>query len=220
MENHERIRTSAILTQADVAFLAGLAAKTVRNWSKPGSKRGPIITQARRGYGRTPPTVPLVGLSEAVVAKELRGNGIGPHKVAAIVTEARTADPLAFARPFYTDGTDLFHLLNQELERVKDGQLALREVFADYLHKVNFDHDGVMESFTIVGDDESPAKIVIDPRFSAGRPIIERTATPVFAILDEISGGDDWSWIAEDFRLQISEVRYVADHRDLLAPVA
>lgn len=220
MENHERIRTSAILTHADVAYLAGLAPTTVRNWSMPKSKRAPIITQARRGYGRTPPTVPLIGLSEAMVAKELRGSGIGPRKVATIVTEAKAADPLAFARQFYTDGTDLFHVLNEELERVKDGQLALREVFANYLHKVNFDHDGVMESFTILGGDESPAKIVIDPRFSAGRPIIERTATPVFAVLDEIAGGDDWKWIAEDFRLRLPEVKYVADHGELLAPVA
>ncbi|WP_122940947.1 DUF433 domain-containing protein [Brachybacterium sp. EE-P12] len=220
MDQHDRIRTSAILTHADVAHLAGLPARTVRNWSKPGKNRGPVITQGARGYGAEPPTVPLIGLSEAAVAKELGGRGIGPRKVAAIITEAKAADPLAFARRFYTDGTDLFRMLHDELERVKDGQFALRDVFDDFLKRVNFGGDDVMESYTVLGGDDAPTRIVIDPRFSAGRPIIERTATPVFALLDEIEGGDDRRWIAEDFGLELAEVSYVADHREFLAPVA
>lgn len=221
MDNHERIQTSAILTQADIAHLAGLPRRTVRQWSLAGTNRPPLITQGRRrGHGANPPTIPLLGLSEASVAKELREQGIGPRKVTSIVTDARAADPLVFARRFYTDGTDLFQMIHEELERVKDRQLAIREVFQDYLRRVNFGADGVMESFTVVGEDDSPVKIVIDPRFSAGRPIIERTATPVFAVLDLLAGGDDRRWIAEDFGLELEEVSYVADHREFLAPVA
>lgn len=220
MDQHSRISTSAILTESDVAHLVGLPRAAVRRWSQPGKHRSPIISQGTPGRGASRPTIPLIGLCEATAAKSLKDRGIGSRKVASIITDARAVDPLAFARDFYTDGTDVFRAIRDELERIKDGQFALRDVFQDSLRRLNFDTSGVMESYTIAGGDSDPAKIVIDPRFSAGRPIIERTGTPVFAILSLLGGGEARHSIAQDFGLDIGEVSFVDDHRQFLAPVA
>ena len=155
-------------------------------------------------------------LAESAVDTSLVQRGPEPTTLAVVTLERDSSARYSF----YTDGTDLFRMLHDELERVKDGQFALRDVFDDFLKRVNFGGDDVMESYTVLGGDDAPTRIVIDPRFSAGRPIIERTATPVFALLDEIEGGDDRRWIAEDFGLELAEVSYVADHREFLAPVA
>lgn len=222
MEQHERIARSAILTQADLAHLVGLAPRTVKSWCMRRNARPPLITQARKGYGATPPTIPLLGLSEAAAMKQLqRDHGIGPRRLAAVVTAAKDRDPLAFAREgFFTDGTDIFWQNLDGLERIRDKQQALREAFGEFLKHVSFDSDGVMESYVVTGERGSGPHTMIDPRYSAGRPILGLSGAPVFAVLDAIESGENWTVIAEDYGVDMDEVRHVADHRERLAHVA
>lgn len=218
LTNSERVRTSAILTQKDVAHIVGLPLRSVQAWSRRTKSGAPLITQGRRGNGPTPPTIPLIGLSEATVLQQLSERGVPARRFGRAVREAKESDPMFFARnDVYTDGTDFFRQFDGDLERLRDGQFALRDVFGDFLRRVVFD-DGVMQAFRLNPDDDVP--VIIDPRFSAGRPILRRTGTPVFAVLSAIEAGERWDLITEDYPVEMSEVKYVADHRTELAPVA
>lgn len=216
----ERVTTSSILTKADVAHLVGLPADAVHRWSaRNASGRPSIITQGRRGHGPNPPTIPLLGLSEASLMKHLTTElKKGPRKVASAVRDAKDDDPYCFAHEgFYTDGTDTFLSYLGGFERTKDRQRAIREVLAPYLRKLNFT-DGVLQAFTV---EELPSdRVVIDPRYRSGRPFLESSGVPVFTILDEIEDDVTPAQIAADFDIAEEVVRDVKRFRRHLAPVA
>lgn len=219
MDDLERISASAILTRSEVAHILDLPTAKVRRWSEPGSKRPPLLTRAPRGFGANPPTIPLLGLSEAAAMKHLvEERKASPQRLARIVTAAKERDPLAFAREgFFTDGTDIFHLLDGQLERTKDQQQTLREVLGPFLRRVNF-QNGVMQSFVVR---ELPsANVIIDPRFASGRPIVDGDGTPIYAILDELEEGAKAGQIADDFGLPEQVVADVRRNRRWLAPIA
>lgn len=219
MDDLERISTSAILTRSEVAHILDLPTAKVRRWSEPRAKRPPLLTRAPRGFGANPPTIPLLGLSEAAAMKYLvEQRSLTPQRLARVVTAAKEQDPLAFAREgFFTDGTDIFHLLDDQLERTKDQQQTLREVLGPFLRRVNF-QDRIMQSFVVR---ELPsANVIIDPRFASGRPIVDGDGTPIYAILDELEEGAKAGQVAEDFGLPEKVVADVRRNRRWLAPVA
>lgn len=219
MDDLERISTSAILTQSEVAHILELRPAKVRRWSEPAAKRPPLLTRAKRGFGANPPALPLLSLSEAAAMKYLvEDRKVSPQRLAKIMTAVKEKDSLAFAREgFFTDGTDIFHLLDGSLERTRDRQQALRDVLGPFLKKVNF-RNGQMESYTV--RELRTANVIVDPRFSSGRPILEGDGTPIFAILDELSGGATAPQVAEDFDLDEQVVADVRNDQRWLAEIA
>lgn len=216
----ERVATSSILTRSDVAHLVGLPPETVRRWSSRSAAGKPsLITQGRRGYGPNPPTTPLLGLSEASLMKHMTiETKKGPRKIASAVRDAKEHDPACFAHEgFYTDGTDTFQAYLGGLERTKDQQRAFKEVLAPYLRKMNFT-GGLLQSYIVK---ELPSdRVIIDPRYRSGRPFLESSGMPVFAILAEIKGQTKLEEIADEFDVSLEVVRDVRRNHRELAPVA
>lgn len=220
MDVLERVATSSILTKQDVAQLVHLNIDTVRKWSARGSAGRPsLITQGRRGYGPNPPTVPLLGLSEASLMKHLvEDRKVGPRKLGSAVRDAKEEDPYAFAyEDFYTDGTEIFVELLGGMERLRDRQRTLKEVLAPFARKINF-QGGLMTSFTVA--EMGSTRVIIDPRFRSGRPYLEDSGVPVFTILDELGGDLRVEQIASDFDISKEAVLDVRKHRRELAPIA
>lgn len=220
MDNLERVATSSILTKGDVAHLVHLKVDTVRKWSMRSSTgRPPLITQGRRGYGPNPPTIPLLGLSEASLMKHLvEDRKIGPRQLGNAVRGAKEEDPYAFAyEDFYTDGTEIFVELLGGMERLRDRQRTLREVLEPFARKINF-KGGLMSSFTVA--EMGSTRVIIDPRYRSGRPYLEDSGVPVFTILDELAGDTRAEQIASDFEISKEAVLDVRKHRRELAPIA
>lgn len=82
------------------------------------------------------------------------------------------------------------------------GQLAWDELIGPVLEEFEYEHEGIAIRWRLAGAD-SP--IIIDPRLSFGAPSVR--GTPTWIIKGRFDAGESDSAIADDFRLEVSEVR-------------
>jgi uncharacterized protein (DUF433 family) len=114
-----------------------------------------------------------------------------------------------------TDGLNLFVERYGELINVsQDGQRAMKEILGVYLRRIERDARGLpaklfpftraTESREAPGSD--PRVVVMNPAISFGRPVIIGTGIPVSSIYERYKAGDSVAELAQDFRLEISEI--------------
>jgi len=82
------------------------------------------------------------------------------------------------------------------------GQLAWDELIGPVLEEFDYEHEGIAVRWHLAG---AGVPIVIDPRVSFGAPSVR--GTPTWIIKGRYDAGESDSAIAEDFRLEISDVR-------------
>jgi len=113
--------------------------------------------------------------------------------------ELDTEHPLA-DQQMSTDGTDLFIDLYGKLVTVSlDGQMAIREVIAEHLDRIERNPRGVaIRLFPFSGRPEARA-VVIDPMLKFGRPCISGTGIPTDIIAGRFQAGDTIEEIAADY---------------------
>lgn len=105
---------------------------------------------------------------------------------------------------FQTDGVNLFveqfgGLLNVSLT----GQLALKEVFYQFLSRIERDPSGLpikLFPFTRNFDINSPRIVVIDPRISFGRPVLIETGIPTIILAERYKAGESINELAIDYQ--------------------
>jgi uncharacterized protein (DUF433 family)/DNA-binding transcriptional MerR regulator len=84
-----------------------------------------------------------------------------------------------------------------------DGQLAWDEIIGPVLEEFDYEHEGIAVRWHVAGS-ELPM-IIIDPRISFGAPSVR--GTPTWIIKGRYDAGESDSAIAEDFRLEVADVR-------------
>jgi uncharacterized protein (DUF433 family) len=112
---------------------------------------------------------------------------------------------------FRTDGVGLFiEHYGRLIEASADGQQVLRQVVEAHLERLEWENMTVarLYPFTRARDIHSPRSIVIDPRYSFGRPVLAKSHISTEVIFDRYSAGESHDELAEDYgceKLDIEE---------------
>lgn len=104
---------------------------------------------------------------------------------------------------FQTDGIDLFvEKMGSLIGATQEGQIQMREIIRDRLKRVHRDPKGVPEKivlFPAPRDKAGSADVVIDPRLSFGRPVLDRLGVRTAILAERFDAGDDIDVLAREY---------------------
>ncbi len=123
-----------------------------------------------------------------------------------------SSHPLA-DHDFETDGVDLFvQKLGDFINVSRGGQLAMREMFAIYLNRIERDEQGLARQLfpftrtSTSGHAADPKIVAINPRIAFGKPVIAGTGIPTSVIAERYKAGESIFEIADDYGREQIEV--------------
>lgn len=107
-----------------------------------------------------------------------------------------------------TGGQVFLKRYGQLINLSRSGQIAMEKLLEAYLRRVEWDQSSVpVRLFPFVApDDETPRKVVIDPRVAFGRPVIWPSAISTSTIVERIDAGESQEAVAADYGLNNDEV--------------
>ena len=149
----------------------------------------------------------FINLVEAfVLAGVRRKHDISLPKVRKAVAYLRstfdTKRPLAEEK-FQTDGVDLFvERFGSLIGATQEGQLQMCEIIRDRLKRVVRDPQGVPEKIVLFPSGRERARsadVVIDPKFSFGRPILHGLGVRTAILAERFDAGDSVEDLARDY---------------------
>lgn len=112
-----------------------------------------------------------------------------------------TKRPLADEQ-FETDGIDLFvEKMGSLIGATQEGQIQMREIIRDRLKRVHRDPKGVPEKIVLfpARSKTESADVVIDPRLSFGRPVLDRFGVRTAILAERFDAGDDIEVLAREY---------------------
>lgn len=113
-----------------------------------------------------------------------------------------TRRPLADEQ-FQTDDIDLFvEKMGTLIGVTQEGQIQMREIIRDRLQRVHRDPKGVPEKIVLFrarSDRAGSADVVIDPRLSFGRPVLDRLGVRTAILAERFDAGDDIDVLAREY---------------------
>jgi len=120
-----------------------------------------------------------------------------------------TAHPLAELQlAVFND--DLFVEMGELLNLSRPGQVAMRDVLAKYLRRVERGPAGAVQKlYPFVrrqADLAEPKVIVIDPLISFGRPVIAGTGIPTSVVAERFKAGEPVEELAADYRVAQAQI--------------
>ena len=157
----------------------------------------------------------FINLVEAFVLAGIRRDHAVPlpkvRKALAYVRRSfGTHQPLA-EEQFVTDGVDLFVEKYGALVGVsQEGQLQMREVIRERLRRVRRDPKGLPEKiilFPAAGSGQGRADVVIDPRRSFGRPVLDGLGIRTTVVFERFMAGDNIELLAHDYAVPAQAVQ-------------
>lgn len=213
------LRETPAYTIGDAAVYLRLPPSTLRAWTMGQRYRvrdtakffKPVIEIADRRNRQ----LSFINLVEAfVLAGIRREHEIPLPKVRKTVDYLRrvfkTRRPLA-EEQFQTDGVDLFvEKMGALIGASQEGQIQMREVLLDRLQRVRRDPKGIPEKIVLfpalAGKAES-ADVIIDPRLSFGRPVLDRLGVRTAILAERFDAGDDIDVLARDYAIPLEAVQ-------------
>ena len=210
---------------AEAARYLNVPVSTVRYWSvgKPvspsepgGESYAPLIEVPEPDV--TPTLLSFMNLVELhVVAAIRRRHEVKmPNLRSAIdYLRERTSNPAERRHPLVgreleTDGLDLLVERYGRLVNVsRAGQVVIRERLGAALERIERDTDGLpirLYPFTRSTVRQTPSIIVIDPRLSAGRPVITGTGLATEVIAERYEAGESIDELAADYEREEREI--------------
>jgi uncharacterized protein (DUF433 family) len=113
-----------------------------------------------------------------------------------------TTRPLAHEQ-FETDGIDLFvEKMGSLIGATQEGQIQVRDIIRDRLERVHRDPKGVPEKIVLFParrEKTESADVVIDPRLSFGRPVLDRFGVRTAILAERFDAGDDIDVLAREY---------------------
>lgn len=238
MTSNDPIRfTVPLYTVADAARIVGVPASTLASWAqgyvrtfpnRPNVAGTPIITHLPP-EGQHWPTIPFVGLAEALVLAAVRKSGVPMQRVRPALRQLQTDIGLEHAlasRELYTDGAELLFdygehhpgsdeaRLVRNLVVVRNGQRVFVEVVEAYLSRIEYAADGYAALIRVPAYQH--AQVVADPTRAFGVPIFERGGVRVDDVLERFWAGDPLDELSAEFGVpadQLEDVVRVASRR-------
>ncbi len=196
------IYRTPLLTARDAARHLEMPESTLDHWIRTQAADAPLVhavAPERRGW----PRMPFIAIVESYVLRALRDQGFSLAEIqsAAEMVRREFDDPFALAsRRIASDGVSLFvRLASQDYVQARTGQVAIREVLQEHLEFIEWDTDGA-PSFLRLRQYRT-ARVVIDPRFGWGAPVLQDRKTPVHAIVSLWRAGESIATVAEEYEL-------------------
>lgn len=212
----------SLYTVAEAARFLAVPTSTFATWSKGYVRRpagrpevtgAPIVTsiEAERGH----PSIPFVGLAEAMVLAAFRRGGVSLQhirKAVAIIRREIGLEHALASERLYTDGAVILY---DYAEAENDAELAgltevvsRQRVFApvveEYLDRITYDPHGWAS--LLVSPATTRPVVVADPERSFGQPIFIRGAVRVEDVLDRWRAGERLAEVADDFGVPAEDV--------------
>jgi len=203
--------TVPLFTPLEAAEHLQIPERTIHRWLGQTAADHPLIhsvPSARRGH----PSVPFIAMIEAYVLRSLRKLGLSTEKVRSAAADIRREFDTEYglaSRRVVTDGADIFvhYLDSDEFARVGDRQIPIRNVISNYLQYISWsDADEFPIRLTLRRYDPAVAKVVIDPRFAWGAPVVEPAHVPVTAVLGLWRAGEPPEVVADEYGLTVAQV--------------
>ena len=211
---------------ADAARIVDVPYSTLASWAKgyvrrpPG--RRPVIGAPVIGalVADQPgePTIPFVGLVEALVLAAVRRCGVPMQRIRpaleALQSEIGVEHALA-SRALYTDGAELLYDYGEsrrgtdegdralDLVVVRSGQRVFVEVIRSYLRQITYGDDGYASVISVPAYEL--AEVVADPSRSFGAPIFEQSGARIDDVLERFWSGETLEDAAEEFGVPVGE---------------
>jgi uncharacterized protein (DUF433 family) len=170
---------------------------------------------------RRHPSIPFVGLSEALVLAAVRGAGVPLQRVRPaleVLAQELGVEHALASRRLYTDGAELLFdyaessddpdaSVARELVVVRRQQYVFAPVVERYLKLITYGRDGYPDLVRLPIYEH--ADVIVDPRRSFGQPIFARGGARVTDALDRFLAGESLHAVAEEFGVPLDEVEDV-----------
>ena len=199
---------------SEVARYLAVPAATIRYWSVGRGSYEPLIAVP----SHVPTLLSFLNLIELhLLAAIRRKHGVKMQSVRRAIQyladrsrcklEAR--HPL-ISRELETDGLDLFiNEYGRLINISQEGQTVIREIVRAALSRIERGSEGIpvkLYPFTRKAIEDAPAMIVIDPRLSAGRPVITGTGLATQVIAERYKAGESVRELAHDYERSYAEI--------------
>lgn len=226
-----------LYTVADAARIVDVAPSTLATWAKgyvrksvgrPDVVGAPIISYLPTTHLKEP-TIPFVGLAEAMVLAAVRRSGVPMQRIRPALDEIQRSigvDHALASKRLYTDGAELmFDFAEQradsedgqaarQLVVVRSGQRVFAEVIEAYLRRIEYGDDGYASLIHVPAYER--AQVVADPTRAFGAPIFERGGARVDDVLQRFWVGESLDELSEEFGVpadQLEDVVRVASRQ-------
>ena len=232
MAKHDVRFSVPLYTQAEAARHVDTPVNTLKYWTHPHERVGrsgqrlrsePLVTYLPSRAGGLP-SVPFIGLAEAVFLASLRRAGVSVREVRPALQLVRERIGVEYAlasRRLYVlgpqllwdaaDEADLDPCVKRDLIVLRNGQYVFRSAVDHYLKKIEYSADDYATRLQLPGYEV--ANVIADPAMNFGRPFFASTGTPIGAVLSRLKAGEPVADVADDFDLDAEEVLEVADRQ-------
>jgi uncharacterized protein (DUF433 family) len=204
-----------LYTRRDASWFLRIPEGTLTVWSRANG-HPPLVTTVP-SQGRNFPSIPFIGLAEALVVRTLRRTGpttMSMHRIrkglARIEQEIGLVHALA-SRRLLTDGVELFYDYAKvdsdmrELAEVIKQQYVLEGVLEGKLQIVTFGQDDWPEHLTLPFDDEREI-VHVRPDRAFGQPYFINGGGRLRDVLARIKAGEPIDDVAKDFGVPMQDV--------------
>jgi uncharacterized protein (DUF433 family) len=104
---------------------------------------------------------------------------------------------------FETDGIDLFvEKMGSLIGATQEGQIQMRDIIRDRLERVRRDPKGVPQKIVLFparSGSKGNADVVIDPRLSFGRPVLDRLGVRTSILAERFDAGESIEVLAREY---------------------
>jgi uncharacterized protein (DUF433 family) len=218
-----------LYTAADVARIVGTPSSTIRAWTKGYTNtrtgRTPVTGDAIithvEAIGREP-SIPFVGLAEALVLAAVRKSGVPMQRVRPALARLEKeigVDHALASRKLYSDGAEVLFDFGakhgnpddasdvKRLVVIRNGQHVFTEVVQAYLQRIDYGKDGYAVLIRVPAYEH--AEVIADPTRSFGAPIFERGGARVGDVLERFWAGETLVELADEFGVPVDHLEDV-----------
>lgn len=211
-----------LYTVAEAARVVGVPSLTLATWTKgyvrdrldQGAVIGEAVVTAFVAVGPSP-SIPFIGLAEALVLAAMRQSGVPMQRVRPVVAVLQRHIGIAHAlasRQLCTDGAEILYGFSADtvdadvvssLVVGRNGQRVFLDAVREQLDRIEFGPDGYANLVHVSGYRGS---VVCDPLRSFGRPIFVHGGTRVDDVIARFQSGDSIEELTEEFGVSLIDI--------------
>jgi uncharacterized protein (DUF433 family) len=209
-----------LYTVAEAARIIDVPRSTLATWVKGYVRRsqdranvvGDAVITSLVPANAAEPSIPFVGLAEALVLAAVRRSGVPVQRIRPALDQLQRGIGVEHAlasRELYTDGAELLFDYGDarrdtaegdaalNLVVVRSGQRVFAAVIEDYLRRIEYAEDGYASLIHVPVYER--AEVVADPTRSFGAPVFERGGARVDDVLHRFWAGESLDELSAEF---------------------